>query len=151
MSTIYKQISLSVQNNSHSGALTFVYYNSEFDVPMFSPAVLDHFKNPRNPGDILDADAIAEVTNPVCGDVLRLSVRTEVGRIVEARFKAQGCVTAIACSSYLTEILQGKTLDEARKITAQQISDGLGGLPPATAHGSQLAVDGLRAVLPKLK
>ena len=118
---------------------------------MFSPAVIDHFKNPRNPGDILDANAIAEVTNPVCGDVLRLSVKTEGGRIVEARFKAQGCVTAIASSSYLTEILQGKTLDEAQRITYAQISEGLGGLPPATVHGSQLAAEALRAVLAKLK
>ena len=117
---------------------------------MFSAAVIDHFKNPRNPGDILDANAV-EVTNPVCGDVLRLSVRTEDGRIIESRFKAQGCVTAIACSSYLTELLQGKTLDEARLITYQQISDGLGGLPPATMHGSQLAEEALRAVLAKLK
>jgi nitrogen fixation NifU-like protein len=118
---------------------------------MFSAAVIDHFKNPRNPGDVLVANAVAEVTNPVCGDVLRLSVRTEEGRIVESRFKAQGCVTAIACSSYLTELLQGKTLDEARQITYQQISEGLGGLPPATMHGSQLAAEALRTVLANLK
>ena len=118
---------------------------------MFSPVVLDHFQHPRNSGDILDATAVAEVTNPVCGDVLRLSVKTEAGLIVEARFKAQGCVTAIACSSFLTELLAGKPLDEVRSITYQQISDGLGGLPPATVHGSQLAEDALRAVLAKLK
>ncbi|MFZ0910580.1 MAG: iron-sulfur cluster assembly scaffold protein [Candidatus Acidiferrales bacterium] len=118
---------------------------------MFSPAVIDHFKNPRNPGDILDANAVAEVTNPVCGDVLRLSVKMEGEQIVEARFKAQGCVTAIASSSYLTELLQGKTIDEARLITYQQISEGLGGLPAATVHGSQLAAEALRAVLAKLK
>jgi nitrogen fixation protein NifU and related proteins len=118
---------------------------------MFSPVVLAHFQNPRNSGDMLDASAVAEVTNPVCGDVLRLSVKAEAGRITDARFKAQGCVTAIACSSFLTELLAGKTLEEARRITHQQISDGLGGLPPATVHGSQLAEDALRAVLAKLK
>jgi nitrogen fixation protein NifU and related proteins len=149
MSTVYHQISLLSQNNSQCAALTFIYYNSKFR--MFSPAVIDHFKNPRNPGDILDATATAEVTNPVCGDILRLSVKTEAGRIVEARFKAQGCVTAIACSSYLTELLTGKTLDEARRINYQEVSEGLGGLPPTTVHGSQLAAEALRAVLAKLK
>ena len=118
---------------------------------MFSPAVLDHFKNPRNPGELLDASSVAEVTNPVCGDILRLSVKIDAGRIVAAQFKAQGCVTAIACSSYLTELLVGKTLEEARAITHQQISEALGGLPPATAHGSQLAADALRAVLAQLR
>jgi nitrogen fixation NifU-like protein len=117
---------------------------------MFSTSVLDHFKNPRNPGDLSDASASVEVTNPVCGDILRLSVKIDAGRIVAARFKAQGCVTAIACSSYLTELIIGKTPDEARKITHQQISEALGSLPPATAHGSQLAADALRAVLAQL-
>jgi nitrogen fixation protein NifU and related proteins len=117
---------------------------------MFTPDVLDHFKNPRNAGDISDATAVVEVTNPVCGDVLRLSVKSEGGKIVAARFKTQGCVTAIACSSCLTELIIGKTTDELRGITYQQISDALGGLPPATVHGSQLAVDALRAVLARL-
>ncbi len=149
MSTVYHEISVFMQNYSQSASLMFVYYSLRFR--MFSPAVIDHFKNPRNPGDILDSNAVVEVTNPVCGDVLRLSVKTEGGRITEARFKAQGCVTAMACSSYLTEILRGRTLDEARGITYQQISDGLGGLPPATLHGSLLAAEALRAVLAKLK
>jgi nitrogen fixation NifU-like protein len=118
---------------------------------MFNDAVIDHFQNPRNPGDMSDASAVAEVTNPVCGDILKLSVKVDSGRIIEARFKAQGCVTAIACSSYLTEILLGKTLGEARKLTYEQISEGLGGLPPATVHGSQLAIDAVRAVLAKLQ
>jgi len=117
---------------------------------MFTPDVLDHFKNPRNAGDLSDATAVAEVTNPVCGDVLRLSVKSEDGKIFAARFKTQGCVTAIACSSYLTELIIGKTTDELRGVTSQQISDALGGLPPATLHGSQLAVDALRTVLRKL-
>jgi len=114
---------------------------------MYSAAVLDHFKNPRNAGEVVDATAVAEVTNPVCGDILRLSVRVADGRVTEARFKAQGCVTAIACSSWLAEWMQNKTLDELRQLTAQQVSDALGGLPPATAHGSQLACDALEALL----
>jgi nitrogen fixation protein NifU and related proteins len=117
---------------------------------MFNPDVLDHFQHPRNAGDISDATAVVEVTNPVCGDVLRLSVMVEGGRISSARFKAQGCVTAIACSSYLTELMIGKTTDELRNITYEQIAEGLGGLPPATLHGSQLAADALKAVLKKL-
>ncbi|MGB6874450.1 MAG: iron-sulfur cluster assembly scaffold protein [Candidatus Acidiferrales bacterium] len=117
---------------------------------MYSAAVLDHFKNPRNAGDLPDATAVVEVTNPVCGDILRLAVRVDAGAIVEARFQAQGCVTALACASMLTELLAGKSLDEASRITAAQISDGLGGLPQATFHGAQLASDAVAALLAKL-
>ncbi len=117
---------------------------------MYSAAVLDHFKNPRNAGELPNASATVEVTNPVCGDIMRLAARVSEGRIVEARFKTRGCVTAIACGSLLTEMLRGKTLEEARRITHQQISDVLGGLPPATVHGSQLACDALEAVLTAL-
>ncbi len=117
---------------------------------VYSAAVLDHFKNPRNAGDLPGASAEAEVTNPACGDIMRLAVRVEGGRIVEARFKTRGCVTAIACGSFLTEILPGKSIREARSISYPQISDALGGLPPATVHGSQLAIDALTAVLDKL-
>lgn len=117
---------------------------------VYTAAVLDHFKNPRNAGDLQDATAVVEMTNPVCGDVLRLGVRVVDGRIVDARFKAQGCVTAIACSSLLTELIQGKSLEEARRITPTRISDALGGLPPATSHGAQLACDALQATLKSL-
>ncbi len=117
---------------------------------MYSAQVLDHFKNPRNAGDLPDATATVEVSNPACGDILQLAVRVEAGRIAEARFKTRGCVTSIACSSLLTELLAGKTLEEARGITPASISDALGGLPPATFHGSQLAVAALEAVLSKL-
>jgi len=117
---------------------------------MYSAAVLDHFKNPRHAGDLADATAVAEATNPVCGDVLRLAARVENGRIAEARFKAQGCVTAVACASILTEMAAGQTLPEARAISASQISDALGGLPQATFHGAQLATDALALLLAKL-
>ena len=117
---------------------------------MYSAAVLDHFKNPRNPGDLPDATAVVDVENPVCGDVLRLAARLDNGKISAVRFKAQGCVTALACASMLTELLAGKSVHEARLVTAAQISDALGGLPQATFHGAQLAADALAALLAKL-
>jgi nitrogen fixation protein NifU and related proteins len=117
---------------------------------MFSDSVLDHFRNPRNAGELADASATVEVTNPVCGDVLRLSVRLDGGRIAESRFKAQGCVAAIASSSVLTDMLSGKTPAEACDITPQQISQALGGLPPASFHAAQLCVDVVAALARKL-
>jgi nitrogen fixation NifU-like protein len=118
---------------------------------MFNHVVLDHFRNPHNAGDICDATATAEVTNPVCGDVLRLSVRLENGRIASVGFKTQGCVAAIASSSVLTDLLTGKSAAEAGTITAQQISDALGGLPPATYHAAQLCADAVATLLSKLQ
>jgi nitrogen fixation NifU-like protein len=117
---------------------------------MYSAAVLDHFKNPRNAGELPGATCMIEVSNPVCGDILQLAVRVADGRIAEARFKTRGCVTSIACSSLLTELLIGRTLAEAREITPQQISQELGGLSPATFHGSQLACDAMEALLAKI-
>jgi NifU-like protein involved in Fe-S cluster formation len=117
---------------------------------MYSKAVLDHFENPRNAGT-LDAPATRiSVENPVCGDILELSARMEGGHIAEARFRTRGCVTALACSSLLTELLRGKTPAEARAITSEQISEALGGLPPATLHGAQLARDAVQALLAKI-
>lgn len=117
---------------------------------MYSAAVLDHFKNPRNAGELPGASATVEVSNPVCGDIMQLAVRLSEDRITEARFKTRGCVTAIACGSLLTELIREKTLAEARRITYTEISNALGGLPPATVHGSQLACDALEAVLAAL-
>jgi nitrogen fixation protein NifU and related proteins len=117
---------------------------------MFSEAVLDHFRNPRNAGELACATAVVEVTNPVCGDILKLFARFESGRIVEARFLCRGCTTAIACASFLTEQLRAVTLAEARAITADSLSSALGGLPRATFHGAQLAADALAALLQKL-
>lgn len=118
---------------------------------VYSASVLDHFKNPRNTGDLQNATAVVEVTNPVCGDVLRLGARVDRGTIVECRFKAQGCVASVACASILTELLSGKSLDDARRITATQISEALGGLEQATFHGAQLAADAATALLARLK
>ena len=117
---------------------------------VFSERLLDHFRNPHNAGDLSEATATVEVTNPVCGDVLRLSARLANGRIAEARFKTQGCTAAIASSSVLTGLLAGKSPKEAQAISAQEISDQLGGLPPATFHAAQLCVDAVAALVRKL-
>jgi nitrogen fixation NifU-like protein len=117
---------------------------------MFSEAVLDHFRNPRNAGELSDASATVEVSNPVCGDILKLSARIVGGQIAEARFLCRGCTTSIACASILTEELRDRTLDEARSITAESLSQSLGGLPPATFHGAQLAADAVKALFQKL-
>jgi nitrogen fixation protein NifU and related proteins len=117
---------------------------------MFSDAVLDHFRNPRNAGELPDATATVEVSNPVCGDILKLAARVVGGRIEEIRFLCRGCTTSIACASLLTEQLRDRTHPEVRNITAELLSDALGGLPPATFHGAQLAADALIALLQKL-
>ncbi len=117
---------------------------------MFSDAVLDHFRNPRNAGELPLADAAVEVSNPVCGDILQLAVRMSGGRIAEVRFLCRGCTTAIACASLLTEQVRDRTCAELRSVTPESLSQALGGLPAATFHGAQLAADALRALLQKL-
>ncbi|MGA3127382.1 MAG: iron-sulfur cluster assembly scaffold protein [Candidatus Korobacteraceae bacterium] len=117
---------------------------------MFSAAVLDHFSHPRNAGELAGATATVEVSNPVCGDVLRLAARVENGRILEARFLCRGCTTSIACASFLTEQISGRTLGEAQSLTQGSLSEGLGGLPASTLHGAQLAAEALGALLLKL-
>lgn len=117
---------------------------------MYSELVLDHFRTPRNSGKLANATAEVQATNPICGDILELAVRVEGGGIVEARFLCRGCTTAIACASLITERLKGCTVSAARSITAENISEALGGLPPATFHGAQLATDALRLLLGKL-
>jgi nitrogen fixation protein NifU and related proteins len=113
---------------------------------LFSDAVLEHFKNPRNAGDLSGATAKVEVSNPVCGDVLQLAVRIENDRIAEARFLCRGCTTSIACASLLTEQLRGRTVVEARSISAQSLSQSLNGLPAATFHGAELAADAVQTL-----
>jgi nitrogen fixation NifU-like protein len=117
---------------------------------LYSSAVLDHFKTPRNAGVLENPTAQVEVTNPACADVMQLGITVLDGRIVAAKFKTVGCVTAIACGSILTEMISGRTVAEAKRLTYQEIAAALGGLPPAAMHGSQLAADALGAVLAKL-
>jgi nitrogen fixation NifU-like protein len=118
---------------------------------MYSPQLLDHFQNPRNAGDIGDADATAQIENPACGDILRLTLKISDGRIAQARFKAKGCVPAMACASALTELVSGRTLEETRKLRREDIIATVGGLPPASTHAAQLAVDALSAALHAIK
>src|SRR5206468_5528638 len=99
---------------------------------MFSEAVLDHFRNPRNAGELPGATATVEVSNPVCGDILKLAARIVDGRMAEARFLCRGCTTSIACASVLTERVSSLMLSEAQSITAGALSEALGQLPPAT-------------------
>jgi nitrogen fixation NifU-like protein len=114
---------------------------------MYSAQLLDHFQNPRNAGEIGDADAAAEIANPVCGDVLRLTLKINEGRITQARFKAKGCVAAIACGSALTELVMGKTLNEAKGLGREDVSAAVGGLPQASTHAAQLSLDVLSSAL----
>ena len=117
---------------------------------MYSAAVLDHFENPRNAGEIANPDASVQLENPACGDVLRLTLKVDAGRILEARFRAKGCVPAMACGSRLTELIQGQNLSEIRELDRDRLAASLGGLPEASAHAGQLAVDALRAALKQL-
>jgi nitrogen fixation NifU-like protein len=113
----------------------------------YSPVVIDHFQNPRNVGELPDANAQASVTNPVCGDVLQLMLKIADGRIAEARFKTFGCEAAIAASSVLTEMIKGKTLMEAHGIAPDRITQALGGLPKVKLHASALAEEALKEAL----
>jgi nitrogen fixation protein NifU and related proteins len=118
---------------------------------MYSAQILDHFQNPRNAGDLPDEDAAVEIENPVCGDVLRLSLKIASGRISSIRFKAKGCVPAIACGSALTEMALDKTPEEARRITREELTTFVGGLPPASTHAAQLSLDALSSALAQVK
>lgn len=117
---------------------------------MYSARLLDHFQNPRNPGDVAGADATVEIDNPACGDVLRLSVKISAGRIVEIGFKAKGCVPSMACASAITDLAAGKTVAEARGLRRDELIAAVGGLPQASDHAAQLALDALSAVLKEL-
>jgi nitrogen fixation NifU-like protein len=114
---------------------------------MYSDKVMDHFKNPRNVGEISNADGIGTVGNPVCGDLMSISIKVENNRIVDIKFRTFGCGAAIATSSMVTELAKGKTLDEAEKISRQDVASSLEGLPPIKMHCSNLAADALRAAI----
>jgi nitrogen fixation NifU-like protein len=114
---------------------------------MYSAQLLDHFQNPRNAGEILDADAGAQIETPVCGDVLRLTLRVRAGCISEIRFKAKGCVPAMACASAMTELVVGNSFERARGLRRQDVIEAVGGVPQASTHAAQLAIDVLSAAL----
>jgi len=114
---------------------------------MYSERLLDHFQNPRNVGELPPPAITLEVSNPACGDILRLSVRIEEGRVAEARYKVRGCTASIAAGSALTEMLHGKTKTEAATLNAQVIEGAVGGLAPESKHAAVLCVDGLKSLL----
>lgn len=114
---------------------------------MYTDKVLDHFRNPRNMGEIPDADGVGTVGNPVCGDLMTIYIKVNNDRIEDIKFKTFGCGAAIATSSMITELARGKTLDEALKISRGDVADNLGGLPPIKMHCSNLAADGLHAAI----
>ena len=117
---------------------------------MYSAQVLDHFQHPRNPGEVGNPDSSVQIENPACGDVLKLSLRIADGRIQEIRFMAQGCVPTVACASLLTELVQGRTIAEARQLRREELVNAIGGLPEASLHASHLAMDALKAVIKNL-
>jgi nitrogen fixation NifU-like protein len=113
----------------------------------YSEKVMDHFKNPRNVGEIPDADGIGNVGNPVCGDIMRLYIKVEDDKIVDAKFKTFGCGAAIATSSMVTEIVKGKSIDEALQISNKAVAEALGGLPRIKMHCSVLAEEALKSAI----
>lgn len=110
---------------------------------MYNDKVVDHFNNPRNVGELADADGIGETGSFKCGDTMKLYIKVESGLITDVKFQTYGCGAAIASSSMLTEMVKGKTLDQALAITNKDVADQLGGLPPLKLHCSNLAADAL--------
>lgn len=117
------------------------------DQQPYSEKVMDHFLHPRNVGEIPDASGIGNVGNPVCGDILRLYIKVENGIIVDAKFKTFGCGAAISTSSMVTEMVKGKSIEEALQISNKAVAEALGGLPPIKMHCSVLAEEALRSAL----
>jgi len=114
---------------------------------MYSEKVMDHFRNPRNMGRMEDADGIGKVGNPVCGDVMWIYIKVKDNRIVDVSFETFGCAAAIATSSMATELVKGKTIEEALEITNKAVATALDGLPPIKLHCSLLAEEGIKAAI----
>ena len=114
---------------------------------MYSEQVMDHFRNPRNVGAIENADGIGKVGNPVCGDIMELTIKVKEGVIEDAKFRTFGCGAAIATSSMVTELVKGKTIDEALEIGNKAVVEALGGLPPVKMHCSVLAEQALKSAI----
>lgn len=114
---------------------------------MYSEKVMDHFMNPRNVGEIPDADGVGTKGNPICGDVMKIYIKIKDDRIVDAKFQTFGCGAAIAVSSMITELVKGKTLDEALTISKRTVADELGGLPPEKMHCSNLGAGALKEAI----
>jgi nitrogen fixation NifU-like protein len=117
----------------------------------YSATFMDHFEHPRNAGELPEADAVGNQTNPVCGDVMRLMLRVQGGRITEARFQTDGCPASIAASSVFTEMITGRSLAEAEALAKEDVVEALGGLPPSKLHASVLVTGALRQALGQLQ
>ena len=117
----------------------------------YSEKVLDHFEHPRNVGDLADPDAVATLEHPVCGDVMKLAIKVNDGHISQVGYRTRGCVASIAAGSCLTEMILGKSLEEAAGLTREQLVEALGGLTNASMHASHLAIDVVQQVLTKLR
>ena len=117
----------------------------------YSKEVLDHFSNPRNMGEIKNADAVGELGNPSCGDVMKIYLKVEKNKIKDIKFQTMGCAAAIATSSMITELAKGKTLEDAEKLTNKDVAESLKGLPPIKMHCSNLAADALKIAIKNYK
>jgi nitrogen fixation NifU-like protein len=120
---------------------------SETTYTLYNDTVMDHFMNPRNMGEIKNADGIGEVGAAACGDIMKVTIKVKDGKIEDARFKTFGCGSAIAASSMATELIKGRTLEELKSFSNQEVVDALGGLPPVKVHCSVLAEEALKAAL----
>ena len=118
---------------------------------MYTDLVMDHFSNPRNVGEIPDADGVGTEGNPVCGDIMKIFIKVKDNRIEDVKFKTFGCGAAIATSSMVTEMVKGKTLEEAMVISNKMVAEALGGLPPNKMHCSNLAADALHKAIEDYK
>ena len=118
---------------------------------MYSERVLDHFQNPRNAGELNDPHGRVRLENPACGDILELTAKLQNGVVSEMRFRAKGCVPAMACGSMLTSLVVGKTLAQAARMTTTDLVREIGGLPEASGHASHLAIDCLGALIRKME
>jgi len=118
---------------------------------LYTEKVFDHFRNPRNMGEIKNADGIGKVGNPKCGDVMVIYIKVKDDKIIDIKFKTFGCTAAIASSSIATELVKGKTLEEALNLTRDDVAKELGGLPAVKMHCSNLAADALREAIKDYK
>lgn len=118
---------------------------------MYSDKVMDHFQNPRNVGKMDDADIIGEVGNPTCGDIIKVYMKIEDDHIKDIKFSTFGCGAAVATSSMVTELVKGKSIDDALKVSKDQVAEALDGLPPAKMHCSNLAADAIKNAIEKYR
>ncbi|MCW4052635.1 MAG: Fe-S cluster assembly scaffold protein NifU [Candidatus Bathyarchaeota archaeon] len=114
---------------------------------MYSEKVMEHFRNPKNVGEIPDADGVGSVGNPVCGDMMSIYIKVKDNHLTDVKFKTFGCGAAVATSSIITELAKGKSLEDAMKITRRDVAESLGGLPPVKMHCSNLAADALHEAI----